>query len=616
MVTVRFTLHIIILISYFFFLSSCSRDDGDSKDKSKIAIALPQSLPSMHQKVGAFSAGDQLIYAALSVSGPGMSTLSYQWESCRDCTNAPAPPSSFQFDVPGGTGRIFQILAAYESSSTGSTSIYYGETERDLFGGEIQLAIPISNIQQGPFVQGRISGRYLDGPDSGPSDIVDVFFYPPSGRPKLKFETSSITAGWFNFFMIAGANFEFVLRSTGEVLWGQPVNLESSLFDPIANGQVMRAYYPAHVRRRTITPPPYYEYFLESAKILTWGYWNKPASSGNATTKKVCENVLLGTLENNRVYNAATPSSTAGLTVSSAAPPSLAVLANTASPYTQMHLVGGQVYNSGSSLCGSFATSAKYLNYLIAQNTHVDGSGNDNFSGFQGIVQTSDTGMTVEVGSSTNTTTRDFQYKLLPGVSSVVSHARVFTKTGFTNNDRLEKFSCSDLSAQGWTANASATTSSNFQDVNIASGVVSASGTAAILCPMKSLTEHLGWSGHFISSGAIPIPATLTTTWSGTPQVGQCLQVIADLKDSNGSFLYVGANTNFTMTFSGVTGNFYPDGSCAAGGTASMVYILNSASATLSGYFKASSSGTLNVQIQGQPFGINASGTLTQAISP
>lgn len=609
----------VLLVAFaLVFASSCSRDDGDSKDKSKISIALPQTLPAMHQKMGAFAVGDTLIYAAVSISGPGVETISYIWESCRDCSSAPPPPGSFDFEVPGGTGRLFQLLAAYESASTGSVSLYYGETVKDLLGGEVDVPINISQIQQGPFVQGRIAGRYLDGPDSGPTGLVDVFYYPPSGRPKMKFETTSMTAGWFNFFLIAGANFEFVLRSTGEVIWGQPVNLESSFFAPVANGSVMRAYYPVHVRKQNVPAPTYFEYYLESAKILTWGFWNKPGSSGNASSKFVCRNVGVSTLDKNRLYNASSPSSTAGLTVaySYSGTPSMGLLADTVSPHGSVYILGGQAYNAGGTSCAGNDISLKFDKFLMAENSNVDGSGNDNFVGFQRIFQTDPNGGTLKESSNSTTTSRNIEYKLLPGVGNIVTHMRVFTKAGFSNNDRIENPQCALLASQGWTPNTVSSTSTNYATLLSSVANIAGSGIAAVVCPMTSTTSFLGWGAGFMSPQYFKIPSTISTTWSGTPGVNQCLTILADLKDANGSFLNVGANTNFAFTAAGVTGNFYSDASCTIGASASMSYTLLSGNATLTGYFKPGTSGTLTVNITGSPMGIPVTGVLNQPITP
>jgi hypothetical protein len=179
------------------------------------------------------------MHVAINVTGAGLpAPIIFSWDSHQNGTQV-AAPTSFDFDVPSGAGRLIQVLAVYEQTTTQSMIFTYGDVTANLPQGNFSVAVTVSEIGAGSVVTGRVAGRYLTGTDSGPTGIVDVHFNPGGGKPPLIIEKSYIANGWFAFFMLAGANLEYTVNGTK--LFGGPVDLNSQMFVPsTANGNLNR----------------------------------------------------------------------------------------------------------------------------------------------------------------------------------------------------------------------------------------------------------------------------------------------------------------------------------------------------------------------------------------
>jgi len=587
-------------------LVGCTRAAKDTS--AKITIELPQSAVSASTM--------KLSHVAINATGAGISApIVYSWDSCHDCATVPEPPASFQVEIPSGAGRLVQILAVYKDSITSQMVFYYGDSTRDFSGGEVTLDINISQVGSGNITGGRVSGRYLDTASTGPTSLIDIKYNPGNGKPALIVEKSSIVNGWFSFFMLSGANLQYVLRNSGTMLWGQEMSFESAAMNPSENAgayfdQRVRAYIPVHIRtdnRNNVTT-----YVAQESENLVWGYWG-----AGATGKKVCTSGLDSSPVPTKIkkYVSSNLSSAPAFSVShfvnhSLTVPTKAQLTDTSSPYSSIVVEGGL---SMSSSCGGFSDTAanQYENFQKVYLNLFDGNGNDNVAGFRGIFR-SDSNMNYLTVSSGDP--RVLTGQTLPGVASVMSSLRMFKRVG-TDELRVESPICSEVASLGFSpgssSDATIDANGNFSLNSTISAAEASAGVSAIMCPLAS--GSLDTMGLFMGTwmfssgggggggGGGGTPAKVGFQDLAAVTIGVCSSVkVGVLTSSDGPAT---ATSNTTVNLSASNGTFYSENDSICSGSPVSSVVIQANSSYVNVKYKVSTSPETNV-------------TLTPASSP
>jgi hypothetical protein len=499
---------VMCLLSALVLFSACARNDGET---SNLQVSLPVSL----SKAGisqSLSAQSYLAHVIVNITGTGLNdAILKSWDACKDCLTQTAIPSTLPIEgVPsGGAIRLVQVLAVYKDSNTGEMSFYYGDLEKALSAAEENVSIDLTAMGvSSTTVTGRVSGRYLTGVDSGPTSKIDIKFDPAkTGRPALTIEESVMVNGWFNVFMMTGLNFAYVLHNTGEVMWGQSVNLESTMFDPgysagVDFDHLMKAFIPVNTTYEYRNGSNVYK--NEEPSIFVWGYWNAPGYSGNASSKKICTPYLSTNTTKLKVYSS-DPNSYATSSYLSygrrltylGAVPTPAQLLDTTAPQTELVVKGG-ANMTGS--CGGFANDAinPYLNFMKVSEYMLDGNGNDRAAGFSGIYRNNANNTALTVSGAPV----QLMGQVLPGVESVFSQIKVFKRAG-SEDFRLERPSCLDsaLIQNGYVSAGTAASISSDGSFSVSTDITTAqssSGVSAIFCPVTA-AGVVAPTGHFFS---------------------------------------------------------------------------------------------------------------------
>lgn len=496
-------------ISLFFSLG-CTRDEGSKDDKSRIQIALPLAVEGMRAKASALSltATSKLVHVSISVNGEGMPTLLTEWDYCRSCLQAPPPPTEFPVDVPSGKSRLFQVLAVYEDSAAKEMSIYYGDSTLDLNGGEVSLPISMTKISAGTLVQGRVAGRYLTSATSGPTGVVAVRYYPSNGKPPMLVTREEIIGGYFNFFMLSGASLEYSVN--GQVLWGGPVSLDSTVF--ATSDRVMKAYVPVHVRSRFENGAT--TFYQQEARILVWGYWGEPAVS--LSSKYVCSVSLGGTSLVLRQFSnsnlASSPSLTFAYTAQSAppTPPTVASLVNTASPLSSIAVQGGAATGSNCYSYGLPNPAEEFKSIILVKKAWIDSEDQEQFAGFQKFLQFQNSLSLVTLSDYTNASInyKALTIRFLPELASLIPKVRVFKSTVLSGaGNYIDRPFCPAI-ASGENGFVPASSILNHPtggavQLTINSTLTQAEatqGASLVICALDSLGAPLPLSGHFLPS--------------------------------------------------------------------------------------------------------------------
>lgn len=602
-------------------LMSCTRSAKD--DSAKVSIVLPATREG---KVSATATAStlELAHVSINATGPGMATpVVYGWDSCHDCANPPSAPASFQLGVPSGSGRLIQVLAVYRDPATDQMIFYYGDSTADLNGTEITLDVGVFQVGQGNITSGRVSGRYFTSATEGPTGAIDIKYNPGNGKPALIVDQASIVNGWFNLFMLSGASLQYVLRQTGEMLWGQEMSLESPAMDPAENSgayfdQRVRAYLPVHIRVSNNGGTT--SYYPQESESYVWGYWG-PGAVG----KKVCTSGLDSSPVPTKLkrYVSGGYSSAPNLTVAhyinyNLAPPSKAVLIDTTSPYSTLVVQGGP--SMSGTACGSFADTAtnQYTNFMKVTLDLFDGNGGDSVSGFHGIFRNTGTYTFVNISGADP---RVITGQTLPGVDTVFNALRLFKHVG-PENMNIDTPNCLDILNQGFVPAASGDAVINSDGTfSIASNITAAeanSGVSAVICPLKNgtlapLGVFLGkWLfGSYSGGGGGGSPATQLallppqkTVGTGTIANNVCTPVAIEGRTSGGTLGTIPMGTIVTLNTNEGATSVYQDSSCS--GTALSSLPLNFSTTLV--YLKRSSAGSTSAN-----FSITANNALGSA---
>lgn len=586
-------------------LIACTRAAKDNT--ANITISLPSSS---NGSLGTGTAGTlELAHVAINVTGAGMSVpIVYSWDSCRDCQTPPAAPTAFQVPVPSGTGRLLQVLAVYEDTSSQQMTFYYGDVTKDISGASMDVDIAVSQVGQGNITSGRVSGRYFTTSTAGPTGLVDIK-YKPTDKPALIVDKGSIVNGWFSMMMLSGANLQYVVRSTGEMLWGQEVSFESVAMDPAENSgayfdQRVRAFIPVHTAKREQNGVT--NYVKGEAETYVWGYWG-PGAVG----KKVCTSQVEGAvLQRIKKYTDTNLQDAPSFSIShyinwNLAVPTKAQLLDTVSPYGYIVFQGGE---SMSSSCGSFADSSanQFTNFQKITIDLIDGNGNDSVAGFRGILRGS---VNNSYASVSGADPRVITGKILPGVESVFDGVRLFKKVS-SEDMHMDQPDCTTLASQGFVSGGADATfdgSGNFSLTSNISSSEAQSGVSGVLCPVKSGTISaigvflnkwmFGNSGGSVGGGMATQIALVTpqkTANAGTVGNNVCTPMSIEARNSSGYMASPPPGTNLSIALNTANAAVYQDSSCSG----SQVTTVSMFSPAVTVYVKRTIAGSTSANMQ------------------
>ncbi|MFN7905524.1 MAG: hypothetical protein ACK5P5_10105 [Pseudobdellovibrionaceae bacterium] len=459
--------------------SACTRKDEDGGQKSAVQFAFPHSISPMSNKLSAMSASE-LVHVSISVRGPGMTgPMLYEWDSCDHCISAPPPPTTFEMFVPSGEARFFQVMTVYDGDA--GLIFRYGDTKKTLATAQETVGITMDDLNTGEVGTGRVSGRYLTAPDAGPTDRVEVRYRPPGKPPMVLFE-EEIVNGWFSFFMLSGGlNFEYYVKSTGQTLWGGPVNLDSPSVSPTSTNELdrMKMFIPVHKRLRNSI------FEDDESKQLIWGYYSDNGSFVSA--KKVC----LEQTSITSIHRYIAPPTLLiaeyrhGPTASFSGLPSYATL-NTegTSSYDKYLVLGGQQYDITLSKCDGLVDSGNiFTNFLKIETKNFDGNGNDAVAGFKGVFVNS-------LNLSDNNDSIRIEGWVIPDVLPSSGKIKAFKRTVLAGAKKIDRPDCTQLESQGFVGTGSEVNPYSFWnfsiDTDISTGDAEAGQIEVVLCPIFS----------------------------------------------------------------------------------------------------------------------------------
>ncbi|MBX3023134.1 MAG: hypothetical protein KF799_15770, partial [Bdellovibrionales bacterium] len=578
----------VVLFSAAVLLCSmgCARGKGDT---SRLSIGLPPtSVPSQHNKaqskgITAFSTAS-LTHVIVNVSGSG---ISGQRLKVWDANDGHTLPTEFDIEVPSGNNRLIQVLAVYEDDASGSMNFYYGDVTQSLNPGPQSATVVVSPLSNGATsIGGQIMGRYLTAADSGPTGVLNIKFLPSSTKPEMLIESTLMLNGWFSAFGLSNVAFRYEVN--GETLWGEPVSLNSAVFDPNANSGAewnrrVKAALPVAIRADGGSSG----YRPEEAQYYIWGYWGNAAAKAAApwSTRSICKSGLSGTLSRMDEYSqtpaewgTTEPLSVSNLINVGLTLPSESQLIDQVSPYSYVTFLGGD--NSG---CPNSPNTAadEFIKYIPIVKNLVDGNGKDSASGYRGPFRLMDTGngsnQVVSVNQSAN---RVLTGSVLPGMGSIISSLKVYKKQGVDPNSWLNDPSCNALPT-GYVFAGQGTINNSTNTFTINSTINdndAANNTAAILCAVRT-DGSMYDIGIYIGSYAFqyypPSNNVMGTAWKVTLEAspgnnvhnGVCVPLTIQAVDNTGAAaqtLGAGAMSGITLTSDIGTGSqiFASDSTC------------------------------------------------------
>ena len=567
---------LVVLLS---LITSCTRPKEENKN-ALVNFSFPTTASSMSEKMSgklsSLSAASSLVHVSISVSGPGIpGNVLFEWDHCRDCISAPLPPTQFELIVPAGESRFFQVMTVYEGNA--GMIFKYGDSTTTIAGENATVAVPMSDLTVGEISTGRVSGRYLTGADVGPTGRVEIRYRPP-GKPPMVVSEEQIINGWFSFFMLGGLDFEYYVKSTGQTLWGGPVNLHSDLISPNLN-PAYSSFNPTQTRMKMFVPvhkryqnPAYDD---EDLAHNVWGYY---ADSGNAalvSSKKICVEPTSvtklfkydnpGTILLSPIYkHNPTSSDFIGL-------PTYAQLNNAASPYASYVILGGKTF-AAPNYCDGSPSGNENSDFIKVGLANIDGNGNDSLAGFRGVFKKPNSLLSISAPGANRT----ISGYLMPGTNILFSKIKAFKRQSTNHENRIETPDCNRLISQGFTfAGEDTTIATDVFDITTSITDAEASaGVEVVLCPALATdilapvgAIHLDrqWLGYV---GAPPyrlgVSAKVNATSVSNLTNGTCGQLEMKILDSNNMLTQFSTPKNVRLTVSGPTlseFNFYYDSS-------------------------------------------------------
>ncbi len=475
------------LIAILGLATSCTRSESTSL--SQVSLVLPQN--------GSLATTETLRHVVINVTGPGISEPRVLvWDAHGTET---APPSSLSLEVLSGENRFVQVLAVYSADS--GMTFYYGEKTQTISPSvpdSDKIAVSIASIGSN-ILSGQAMGRFQKPDGTFPTSKVTIKYFPPN-RPNagLVVDHAAIYDGWFNFFMLDGAEFGYELEDR-TLIAGKTLSLSSPEFAPSSN--VLKVAIPA-AYRKNFSSAGTSQWQREEPQVLAYGYFGPSAYTSG---KCLARPSTLTALTELTVYTStapasnSTPASLPGL-IESGAFPTSAELSNLTSPWSHYSVKGGAATcSTGTALVDKFDLSS--LSALI------NGHGKDGAGIFYPPLTAQNNGSSNSptVITPINTPYAGFHFagEFLPGArtASGIDGMRAYKRvaaTSLQNHDDGGICAEADLKSQGFVvANSNFTLSSEVFGVDLdASATDVSTGMEAVLCYTKA--GQLEGNGIFV----------------------------------------------------------------------------------------------------------------------
>lgn len=196
------SIHQYVISFLFLFTMGCDRLKVDS---SKISLQVPKNLSG---KMNSSSATLSLKHLAVQVTA---SDMSHPVILLQDAGDSSSLGSEITLEIPSGSNRLVQVLAAYApAGSDGGAILYYGDVSKSLTGTAETLDVPLQKLGSENTVEGRLHGRYLTAVNAGPSGELKLF-YRPTGKPALLVDRKMMFGGWFEMVAFSDIPMDYVL---------------------------------------------------------------------------------------------------------------------------------------------------------------------------------------------------------------------------------------------------------------------------------------------------------------------------------------------------------------------------------------------------------------------
>lgn len=233
----------LILFSSFLLLGACS----PKQENSTVRLHFPdwQELRAKdiarQSKLSSLAVTEaDLHMLTINVSGPGIANpIYFQWE--RDSNPIPPRVVTLPF-VPRGNDRLVQVLAIYEDG--GAMAFYYGDQRINITSDIANAEIEVQNeatVQN--LVAGKIVGRFLTGPNTGYTGVINMRFNPPSGAPSMIASKTEFFSGWGELFSLSTSLVSYSLNN-GTPIYEGMTNASLALYRPLNMARAARIHIP------------------------------------------------------------------------------------------------------------------------------------------------------------------------------------------------------------------------------------------------------------------------------------------------------------------------------------------------------------------------------------
>lgn len=418
--------HIAVSTLLLLAASGCTR--AVEKNNASLTLNIPSRIySSSGNGLSAMAVtSSDLGHLIINITGPGIpAPIFYSWES-RDGGVTP-PPQFVVNNIPQGESRLVQVLAIYKNTTSGSEDFYYGDQAGPIASDSVSMAIQVTPFA-GITGTGQIAGRYVyAGGTTGPTGLVRQFYTPSATKPRMLVHTGEINQGWFNFFALKGATFDYELED-GTNIFGQPVGISSAFGTAPLDAVVMRVNVPDMYRSWDSNSTTRE---LQRGEERIFG-WFGPGSTG----KQVCYPTATGDLSED-AYAAATGAGKVQWTGGSGVPATNAYVLSGGTGTASLDSGAG-----GENLCQISGT--RYVDYLSLNRhslSHHDGSLN-----FRGIFRemydsVGNYRMPLKVAHLAPNIIAEWNY--LPGTTPVTSDIFVRALPSNANGDVRENYRAS-----------------------------------------------------------------------------------------------------------------------------------------------------------------------------
>lgn len=329
-----------LLLSFILILSTmgCERLQVQS---SRISLMVPQRLSG---KLSASGSTLKLKHLAVQVTAPDISQPIVFLQGDEALSSV---TSEVSLEVPAGSNRLVQVLAAYAPvGSDGTVVLFYGDVSKALSGSSEVVDVSLSKLGGENLIEGRLRGRYLSTATSGPSGELKLF-YRPAGKPSLMVDRTMMFGGWFDVVAFNSIPLDYVLPD-GSLL-AEQATTENLIVGP----HLVRIDKPASYVQDWSSPGAFI-WKPQTQKVSFFGFFAK--SSSLLSDKTVCiqsKSMTGGTLYSGSEY----------LTTNRNNPVPLSHFPVGTTPQTltrKMNFIGGRDISA----CDSFSLNDEFHTYL------------------------------------------------------------------------------------------------------------------------------------------------------------------------------------------------------------------------------------------------------------